>query len=342
MKNSLPAFLLMFLIFSVAGKEDVRAQGLHFSQYYNAPLLLSPANTALMPESDYRVGANYRNQWGNVPATFRTISAYGDFQAFRNANHTNWLGIGGAFFNDRAGNGDLSLIKAQVSAAYHVQLGEFNMISIGLGAAFVQRSVDFAKLTFDAQWDGFTFNRSMAQGESYSFQKTSYADITAGVNYAFFPNENIYVKLGAGLLHVNRPTESFYKMDNKLGMRPTGNLDMLYRVSDAWIANISAYYTYQKGASELVYGALFTYNVTPKVKTPNIFILGVYHRVNDAFIPAIGFEWNKIRMMATMDITTSGMSPATGGNGAFELSITYQGLYHSGSRNRNAYNCPRF
>jgi type IX secretion system PorP/SprF family membrane protein len=317
-------------------------QGLHFSQFYNAPLLLSPANTALLPDADFRVGVNYRNQWASVPAPFHTISAYGDFQAFRNVSHTNWLGIGVGFFNDRTGNGDLSLLKAQVSAAYHVQLGEYNMFSVGLGAAFVQRSVNFSKLTFDTQWDGFTFNPQSANGETYAFQKTSYADITAGVNYAWFPNENVYIKLGAGLLHVNRPSESFYKMENKLGMRPTGNLDMLFKVNDGLIADVSAYYTYQKGATELVFGTQFTYNVSPREKIPNIFILGLYHRMNDAIIPVLGFEWNKIRVMASMDVPVSGISPATGANGAFELSLVYQGLYGSGSANRSSYNCPRF
>lgn len=336
-------FLLSSFLLIVAWETGkLQAQGLHFSQYYNAPMLLSPANTALMPESDFRVGANYRSQWSNIPAPFRTISAYGDFQVFRNANGTNWLGLGAAFFSDKAGNGSLSLMNAQVSAAYHVQLGDYNMLSIGLGLAFVQRSVDFAKLTFDTQWDGFTFDPKAANGEAYSFQKTSYADITAGINYAFFPNENVYIKLGAGLLHVNRPSESFYKMENKLGMRPTGNLDMLFKLNDSWIADVSGYYSYQKGASETVFGTLFTYSVGPKENLPNVFMLGVYHRLNDAIIPVFGFEWSKIKVMASMDITTSGVSTATRGNGAFELSLTYQGLYSSGSKNRNAYNCPRF
>lgn len=334
--------LFSYLLIATGSTAELCAQGLHFSQYYNTPLLLSPANTALMPESDFRVGANYRNQWGNVPAPFRTISAYGDAQLFRNVNSTNWLGLGGAFFSDRAGNGNLSLTKAQFSAAYHLQLGDHNMISVGLGVAYVQRSVDFGRLTFDTQWDGFTFNSRSANGENNAFQKTSYADISAGVNYAFFPNENVYIKLGAGLLHINQPRESFYKMDNKLGMRPTGNLDMLFRVSDMWIADLSGYYTYQKGASEAVFGTQFTCNVSPKENRPNIFIMGVYYRVNDGVIPVVGFEWNKIRLTTSVDVTTSGMSSATGGYGAFELSLTYQGLYNAGSKGRNAYNCPRF
>lgn len=339
MKRNLSCFLL--LLFCSAAYRS-QAQDMHFSQYYNAPLLLSPANTALMPESDYRVGANYRNQWSSIPAPFTTISAFGDFQAFRNRNNTNWLGIGGAFFSDRAGSGDLALTKMQVSAAYHVQLGTYNMLSVGLGAAFVQRSVDFAKLTFDTQWDGFTFNPKSANGEKYAFQKTTYADISAGVNYAFFPNENLYIKVGAGLLHINQPNESFYRQNNKLGMRPTANVDVLYRLNDSWIADISGYYTQQKSASEFVFGGMFTCNVTPKEHRPNVFILGLYYRANDAIIPVLGFEWNKIRVTASMDATTSNLSAATRGSGAFELSILYQGLYHSGSKNRDAYNCPRF
>ncbi len=335
-------FICLVYLLTTVFSQRLSAQGLHFSQYGNTPLLLSPANTGLMPESDYRIGANYRNQWSGLPVPFRTISAFSDFQLLRNTNHTNWLGIGGAFFSDRAGNGNLALVKGQLSAAYHVQLNDYNMISVGLGAALVQRSVDYTKLTFDTQWDGFTFDPSQANGENYAFQKTSYADITAGVNYAFFPNENVYVKLGAGVLHINRPTESFYKMDNRLGIRPTANLDMLFKMSDSWIVNVSGYYTQQKNASEAVMGADLTYNVGIGENMPNIFIMGAYYRMNDALIPVFGFEWSNIRVMASMDITVSSLAPAVGSNGAFEVSLSYHGLYSPGSKGRDAYNCPRF
>jgi type IX secretion system PorP/SprF family membrane protein len=330
------------LVLIVAVGSGVHAQGLHFSQFYNAPLLLSPANAALMPDKDFRIGANYRNQWSSLPVPFRTVSAYGDFQLFRDVAQTNWLGIGASFFSDRAGNGQLSLVKAQLSAAYHLQLNDYNMISVGLGAAFVQRSVDFSRLTFDTQWDGFTFDPRQANGEGYAFQKTSYPDIIAGINYALFPNENVYMKLGIGLLHINRPSESFYKMDNKLGMRPTANLDILLRMSESWIANVSAYYSSQKNASETVFGTSFTYKVGAKENMPDIFIMGAYYRMGDALIPMFGFEWSNIRVTANMDIPISGIAPSTGANGAFELSLIYQGVFSAGAASRDSYNCPRF
>lgn len=333
---------VLFCLLFLSSSQLIMAQGLHFSQFNNAPLLLSPANTGLLPEDNYRVGLQYRNQWSQVPATYNTFSAFADFQLLYNHNHTNWLGLGLAFFSDRAGAGDLSLTNIQADVAYHLQIGDYNMLSAGLGIAFAQRSVDFSKLTFDAQWDGFSFNHNFPAQENYSFQRTGYPDVSAGINYAFFPNESVYFKLGLSVLHVNQPKESFYHLDNHIGMRPVVNMDVLFQLNETWIAEVSGYYTRQKEAYELVYGAQFSCNVTPQEHRPNVLILGVYHRLDDAVIPVAGFEWNKIQFLASMDITTSGLSPANKGNGAFEFSIIFKGLYQREGRDMSGYNCPRF
>src|SRR5687768_13145294 len=100
MKRKLRYIGIALAIFAGAG--DAAAQGIHFSQYYNAPILLNPANTALMPEADYRVGFNYRKQWASIPVPYKTTSAYADFQAMRTRNESNWLGVGVGFFSDKA------------------------------------------------------------------------------------------------------------------------------------------------------------------------------------------------------------------------------------------------
>lgn len=340
MQSLIPGFFLCMLL--LASGRSTMAQGLHFSQYNEAPLLLSPANTGLLPEDNYRVGVQYRNQWSQIPATYNTFSAFADFQLMHHRDQSNWLGMGLALFSDRAGAGDLSLTSIQASVAYHLQIGDFSMLSAGLGLAFAQRSVDFSKLTFDAQWDGFSFNHQLPAQENYSFQRTGYPDISAGINYAFFPSENVYFKLGLSVLHVNQPNESFYHLDNHIGMRPIGSLDAVFQLNGSWIAEVSGYYTQQKGAQELVYGAQFSCNVTPQEHQPNVLILGAYHRLDDAIIPVAGFEWNKIQFLGSFDITTSGLSPANKGNGAFEFSVIFRGLYQKLGRDMSGYNCPRF
>lgn len=321
---------------------EAGAQGMHFSQYYNAPMLLNPANTGLMSDYDYRVGVNFRNQWASLPVPYKTFSAYTDFQLFRKQQETNWMGAGLAFYNDKAGNGDLSLTRIEGFMAYHIEIGTTSMISGGLAAAYVQRSVDFAKLTFNDQWDGMLFNTTMANNEQPGAVKTNYFDVSAGLNYALFPNENVYVKIGAGVSHLNQPKESFYGMINKMGFRPTGNVDALFRLSSTVTLNPSVYYSSEKIASELVYGTLFTINVAGDQRLGQSVILGAYHRYGDAVIATAGMDWAGFRTMISYDVTASGLSAYNGSNGAFEIGVRWQGSYGAGSNDRKVYNCPRF
>jgi hypothetical protein len=71
------------------------SQDLHFSQWFNAPLITNPANTGFIPDADYRIGANYRNQWSAIMTVpYKTFSVWGDAQLFRDRIETGWLGVG--------------------------------------------------------------------------------------------------------------------------------------------------------------------------------------------------------------------------------------------------------
>jgi hypothetical protein len=99
------------------------AQDLHFSQFMNSPLATNPANTGFLPEGDYRLGVNYRNQWASVMTIpYKTMSAFGDAQVLQNENNDGWLGIGGMLLRDVAGSGNLTSTKLYGSIAYHQML----------------------------------------------------------------------------------------------------------------------------------------------------------------------------------------------------------------------------
>jgi type IX secretion system PorP/SprF family membrane protein len=339
MKNLKP---LCFLIVTVFSFHFSNAQGMHFSQFYNAPLLLNPANTALMPEKDYRVGFNYRNQWATVPVPFNTISVFGDFQALRNELITNWLGYGFALWNDKAGPGGLSLSRYEGYLAYHVMMGDVSMISAGVSIAYAQRSVDFSKFTWDNQWDGFLFDRSLITGEQGYEMKTNFVDLGTGVNLAYFPNENTYLKIGCGFAHLTKPKETFYNQTNQLGIRPTINVDLLLKLSPWVILNPSVYYTNQKDASELIAGTLVQVDIsTPQSENMQL-ILGAYHRFGESIIGSAGFDVEGWRITASYDFTMSSIAPAVKSHGATEISMIYTGYYNAFSRDRRSYNCPRF
>lgn len=348
MKNQLYKYLLA--AFTGLSCGHAGAQGLHFSQYYNAPVLLNPANTALMSDNDYRLGVNYRRQWNSI-VPYTTTSAYADFQAFRNMNATNWLGIGFAVFNDKAGDGELSLTRLEGCLAYHVMIGEYSMISAGLSAATDQRSINYNKLTFDEQWVGrndVTFDINLPNQEHDGIVKTNFFDIGAGVNYAFFPNEATYFKIGASVAHINSPEETFYDSSsgtkNKLGIRPSANADLVMNVSDVLTINPSLYYTTQKNASEFLFGSLgmISVNGGDRDHKGTELIVGGYYRWQEAVIVALGLQWSNLRFMLSYDYTVSSFSTENKGNGAAEFAISYQGVYGSLSRGRRTINCPRF
>jgi len=324
----------------------ITAQSIHFSQYYNAPLLLNPANTALMPDDDFRVGMNYRNQWSVIPVPYNTFSAYGDCKVGgnkNNENHNNWLGVGMAFFNDKAGDGNLAFTEFQGDLAYHLQMSRFTMLSLGLSGATVQRSVNYDNLLFDTQWDGFKFNGNIPNGEKVGVLKDNYYTVGAGANLAWFPNENLYVKLGGSVENINQPVESFYNSTkNTLGYREVGNLDMVIRTGTVLIMNPSAYYATQSGATELVVGSLFRTMLSGKNQMPSELILGLFTRLGDAVIGVAGYKIGSVQFMASYDLTMSTLAPYNASYGALEFSLVYSRPYHPNDGIKKAYSCPRF
>jgi type IX secretion system PorP/SprF family membrane protein len=341
--------LLAIVTFCSLFAPQAKGQSIHFSQYYNAPMLLNPANTALMPEDDFCVGLNYRNQWAALPVPYNTFSAFGDLKVggnSNNENHNNWLGVGFAVFNDKAGDGDLSLLQLQGDLAYHLQMSSTSMLSVGLSGAYVQRSVNYDNLTFDAQWDGLSFNSHLSNGEKIGIIKTTYYTVGAGANLAYFPNEQVYIKLGGGLANINKPTETFYKNGkNTLDFRPTANLDMLFKTGPVLILNPSVYYTTQNKASELVFGTQVR-TILSNTKTLNPFttqlILGIFDRLGDAVIGVAGVQVGPVQFMASYDFTMSSLAPYNASYGAMEFSLIYTGKYYKNKGIKRTYNCPRF
>lgn len=199
-----------FIIIIVVGcKFTASAQDLHFSQYFNSPLIINPANTGFISDGEYRVGMNYRTQWANVGNPYKTFSAFADGQVLGNKFENGWLGIGGALLRDVAGSGNLTTTRAFGSIAYHQALGLGSLISGGFNVGFVNKRIDFTKLTFDNQWNGKFFDIAAPSGEPFVANQVNYFTLQAGVNYAYFPNENTYLNVGVSASNINQPSESF-------------------------------------------------------------------------------------------------------------------------------------
>ena len=143
--------------------------------------------------------------------------------------------------------------------------------------------------------------------------------------------------------HVNRAKETFFEqedVDSRIAMRHIGFLNASLMVNDQWIINPNAYYSTQAGASELVGGLNAHYNLSGDGE--NILIAGVYYRHKDAVIPMIGLGYKDFVFSFTYDATMSSLRNYNGTRGAFEFSLTRQGVFNQYQGNRKQSFCPTF
>ena len=318
------------------------AQDLHFSQFFNSPLTTNPANTGFIPDADYRLGANYRNQWSAIMTQpYKTMSIFGDAQLLRNKLENGWLGIGGVLLSDVAGAGSLRSTKIYGSLAYHQMLGESSLLSAGFNIGYANKTIDPTKLKFPDQFDGKFFDNSLPTSVVLTSNNVSYLDVQAGMNYAYFPQENIYINAGYSIQHVNRPRESFFNdvTDNGIiPMRHIGFLNGIFKVNDRVIINPNAYFTTQAKASDLMFGVNANYNLTEFGEKQ--LIAGIYYRLGDAVIPMAGFELGTLKFTFSYDVTMSGLNKFNGYRGASEFSIIKKGFYPENVDRQSL--CPHF
>src|ERR1035438_4013016 len=128
------------------------AQDVHFTQYFTSPLTLNPAMTGLVAD-DIRFATNYRTQWNAVsPNPYITGTASFDIAMLKGKlPEGDALGMGMMVLYDKSGTGGLTNTTAGLSLAYHKAFGYDRQqhISIGIQGNFVQKTLDFAKLTFE-------------------------------------------------------------------------------------------------------------------------------------------------------------------------------------------------
>jgi type IX secretion system PorP/SprF family membrane protein len=320
------------------------SQDLHFSQFMNSPLLTNPANTGFMPEGDYRIGVNYRNQWSSVmQVPYKTMSAYGDVQVAQRDN--SWLGVGGVLLRDVAGSGNLTSTKVYGSVAYHQMLGLGSLFTLGFNAGWANKRINTTNLTFPSQWNGEFFDsHNIGQAPQLDRTNISYLDLQAGLNYAYFPDENTYFNAGFSTMHINRPRESFFNeksgIDNRIPARHTAFINGSFKLNDQVIINPNSYFSLQAKSYEWLIGTNVHYNLSGDGQ--NVLIAGLYYRSSDAVIPMVGLGLKDYVFTFTYDATVSTLRNYNNSRGALEFSLVKTGVIDAYRGTPREARCPTF
>lgn len=334
--------ILLLGLICLVTRAGLHAQDLHFSQFFNSPLTTNPANTGFIPDADYRLGAQYRTQWSSIMAVpYKTFTAFGDAQLFRDRLENGWLGIGGVILSDVAGTGSLRSDKVYASVAYHQMLGNASLLSAGFNLGYASKRIDPTKLKFPDQFDGKFFDGNQPTSGIPVYNNLSYFDMQAGLNYAYFPQENVYLNAGYSIQHVNKPRETFYGDKTENGIIPMRHIafaNAILKVNERVIINPNVYFSIQPNATEIAGGLRANYNLSEAGEKQ--FIAGVYYRHQDAVIPMVGFELNNISFTFSYDATISSLNDFNKYRGASEFSIIKKGFYPTSAGRQSM--CPKF
>ncbi|HNE94287.1 MAG TPA: PorP/SprF family type IX secretion system membrane protein, partial [Chitinophagaceae bacterium] len=227
------------------------------------------------------------------------------------------------------------------SIAYHQMLGYNGLLSAGFNIGFTQKRIDLSKLTFNNQWNGNFFDISIPSNEPFVYSSTSYFNLQAGLNYALFVNDNVYLSTGISVSNINKPNESFFNKNNintKVNSRYTFFADATIRVNNVWILNPNFYYSTIGTAKEIVLGGTLQRDLSAENNGSLQFLLGGYYRLSDAMVPVIGFDVKNFKVTFSYDATSSSLKNYNQSRGAYEVSIVKSGLYKGKDKNIK---CPR-
>ena len=312
--------LLIFTFFLCAFTVAAKAQDPHFTQYFASPMTLNPAMTGYF-NGDYRIAANFRQQWWGVgsPYTTNTIS-YDTKLMQTKIKEKDVFAAGILGLYDQSLSGGFKSINVSATVAYSkaLDVDGINNISAGFQFSYATRAIDFSKLNFATQFNGSGFDTNIPTNETISNTRQSYLDINTGMLYTY-KTENTEFYLGASLYHLTGPNISFLKNgEYSLPLRFTLHSGSRFKVGDNGNELfVGGLYMDQAGATEKSIGIAYGYSLNNEATI----YAGSWYRIKDAIMPYLGLNYNSLQAGFSYDIVNSSLKKASPKNGSFELSL---------------------
>ncbi len=344
MKNLIRTYVLLCIL--LCSGIMLKAQDVHFSQFFEAPLLRNPSLAGLFP-GDIRVQGVYRNQWGSVSIPYQTGSFDLEYKK-PVGKQDDFLTLGMQIVYDRAGTTNFTTTNILPAVNYHKSLnGEKNKyLSLGFMAGLVQRRIDRTKMTTNSQFDGNGYNPSLADGELLLQTNYNYFDASVGMtfNSQLFDKADDSYFIGFAYHHLNRPKNSFYKNpDIELNAKYVVSAGVKFGINETSYFTLHADYSKQGAYSEAIGGVLYSYKIGDDLDKPLYTLhLGAFIRLKDALIPVVKFDYHPFSVALSYDANISQLKTASQGRGGMELSVSYRGFFDRGNTSRDAVICPKF
>lgn len=344
------AWLVLTFLCAI-GITTVEAQDPHFSQFNSTPLQLNPAMVGVY-EGQFRVGVNYRDQWGSVlgPVPFKTQNVSFDFRVY--AFKDDYFAIGINLLNDQVGQARYTMTQGHFTASFMKKIvggrgyRSDQYLVAGGQFGFGQQGINWNTLQFARQFDGQAFNPDLTSGELTADQTAMYGDLNAGLMWYGLFGKQRSAYAGIAFHHLNSPNISFNSVDSdplymKYTIHGGGEVPINRDMTILPTANLQR----QGPSFQTVGGAALRFSTREWDEFALRF--GLYGRLagsfdnsvmTDAAIVYTALEWHDWMLGFSFDTNVSALSAVSGGRGAFEISLTYT---NPPARRRDLF-CPVF
>ncbi len=312
----------------------LRGQDVHFSQFTNATMHLSPAAVGMM-EDKARINLQYRSQWAPIlgkNSAFKTLSA--TYEKRKDMKSTDFFGWGVGFWTDKAGALQHDEVKGSLSYARKMGgQGRTAHYLVGGGQlGFFKKSINLEGREWASQHDGNGgFDPTLAAGTVASNRRFLF-DVSMGLGWYSTFGKNTHIMGGFALQHLNRPEVSF---DNavfqNLYLKKTFHLAGEFQLARFFSITPSAMMMQQGPHTEYIMGgALKTIIREPNRASAQ---LGAWLRtvnkleggtLNDAWVIMARFDWEQYGLGFSYDVNTSLLRELNSSNHSIELLLTYR------------------
>lgn len=323
----------------------VFGQDPNFSQFYEIPMLRNPSLAGIF-QGDYAISAAYRNQWQSVTTPYRTFAVGIEYKKPIRKNSDDFFTVGLQGTNDVAGESKFRKTQILPVINFHKSLNsEKDMyLSAGIMGGAVMQRFDPSQLTFDDQFVNGAYSPSNPTKEVFTNTGFTYWDLSAGLTFSSVAGANTRFYLGAGMFHILKPKVAFQKqydvvLNQKIGIN--AGLSRTFNEVNKLI--LYADYFMQGGSKLMQGGIMLSHDFLSSNEAQEISLTGgLLYRSQDAFIPVLKIDYNKLGLGFSYDINVGKLRSASQMRGSFEATLSYKGFSKSENSSLNKVRCPAF